>query len=336
MAGPYYIASDVPKRRLVLRRNPNYHGDRPARPREIDFDLEAAAAPATAAVEAGRADYVPNVPVERVAELDRRYGPDSTAAHAGRQRYFSGTLPNVNYFVFNTHRPLFATTRMRQAVNTALDRRALAARLPLPPPGGRPGRPTDQFIPPGTPGFRDAAIYPLGGPDLNEARRLAGSRRRRTAVMVTCDLRGCLEHGRVVRRNLAAIGIDVEVKNFPVEEMFARLKRRGEPWDLGWFNWFVDSSDPSDFFRRYGYADGPFAGGYFRAEQLRRRIRPALRLEGSARADAFAQIDADAARAAVAVPFATEATTELYSDRIGCQVNQPIYGISLGALCIRH
>jgi class 3 adenylate cyclase/ABC-type oligopeptide transport system substrate-binding subunit len=336
MAGPYYIASEVPKRRLVLRRNPNYHGDRPARLREIDFDLEVTAARAAAAVEAGRADYLPHVPVERVAELDRRYGPRSAAARAGRQRYFSGTLPILNYFVFNTHRPLFAATRMRQAVNTALDRRALAARLPLPPPGGRPGRPTDQFIPPGTPGFRDAAIYPLGAPDLTEARRLAGSGRRRTAVLITCDFRGCLEHGRVVRRNLAAIGIDVEVKNLPFEEMFTRLKRPGEPWDLGYFNWFPDFVDPSDFFKRYGYPDGPFVGGFFRAGQLQRRIRPALRLDGKSRADAFARIDAEAARAAVAVPFATESTTDFFSDRIGCQVNQPIYGISLGALCIRR
>ncbi len=334
MAGPYYIASDVPKRRLVLRRNPNYDGDRPARMREIVFDLEATAARATASVEAGRADYLSNVPVERVAELDQRYGPRSAAARAGRQRYFSGTLPVLNYFVFNTHRPLFASTRMRQAVNTALDRRALAARLPLPPPGGRPGRPTDQFIPPGTPAFRDAAIYPLG-PDLEKARRLVGNGRRRTAVLITCDFRGCLEHGRVVRRNLAAIGIDVEVKNLPFEEMFTRLARRGEPWDLGYFNWFIDSTDPSDFFARFGYPDGPFVGGFFREEQLQRRIRPALLLRGKARADAFAEIDADAARAAVAVPFATEATTEFFSDRIGCQVNQPVYGISLGALCLR-
>ena len=147
MAGPYYIASDVPKRRLVLRRNPNYHGDRPARMREIVFDLEATAARAVASVEAGRADYLSNVPVERVAELDQRYGPRSAAARAGRQRYFSGTLPVLNYFVFNTHRPLFASTRMRQAVNTALDRRALAARLPLPPPG-RPARPPHRPVHP--------------------------------------------------------------------------------------------------------------------------------------------------------------------------------------------
>ena len=32
-AGPYYVASYVPNRDLVLRRNPNYHG--PARTRQL-------------------------------------------------------------------------------------------------------------------------------------------------------------------------------------------------------------------------------------------------------------------------------------------------------------
>ena len=49
-AGPYYIASYVPGRRLLLRRNPHYRGDRPARLREIDFDLDVGAARAEAAV----------------------------------------------------------------------------------------------------------------------------------------------------------------------------------------------------------------------------------------------------------------------------------------------
>ena len=31
VAGPYYIASYTPRQQLVLRRNPNYHGDRPHR-----------------------------------------------------------------------------------------------------------------------------------------------------------------------------------------------------------------------------------------------------------------------------------------------------------------
>jgi peptide/nickel transport system substrate-binding protein len=333
MAGPYYFASYTPKRQLVLRLNPNYRGGRPARFREIELDLDVAAARAVTTVEAGRADYVSAVPLERVAALDRRYGPRSIAARAGGQRYFSGAKPDLHFFAFNTRRPLFAGTRMRQAVNAALDRRALVRIVPG-GDAGVPGRPTDQFIPPGLPGFRDVAIYPLGGPDLARAHRLAGKRRRR-AVLYTCNLTACLEHGRVARRDLAAIGIDLEVRHFSINEMFGRLQTPREPWDLGYYNWFTDVADPSIVADLFGPRDANI--GRFRDVQLLRRIRAATRLsDHAARLRAFGQLDADLARAGAAAPFATAAATDLFSDRIGCQIHQPIYGISLGALCVRR
>ena len=86
--------------------------------------------------------------------------------------------------------------------------------MPFPPPGNAPGRPTDQFIPPGLPGFQDAKIYPLGGPDLERARRLAGERRRQ-AVLYACSSPGMRRDAGIARRNLAEIGIDVDVKLFP-------------------------------------------------------------------------------------------------------------------------
>jgi len=336
MAGPYYIASYVPKRRLVLRRNPNYGGTRSAKFREIDMDLEhVAPQSAVADVEAGRADYVSTVPPDSIAALDRRYGARSGSAQAGKQRYFSGTAPALHYFALNTRRPLFASRRLRQAVNAALDRRALARRVQYGRLGG-PGRPTDQFIPPGQPGFRDAAIYPLGGPDLPRARRLAGRRPRR-AVLYTCNLPHCLEHGRVLRKNLAAIGIDVVVRNFSLGQMFKRLGRAGEPWDIGYANWFVDYADPSQFIELIFAAPPPDGGnpGRFRDEGIFRRMRAAARLSGTARSRAYAQLDADLARAGAAAPFATAVTTDFFSDRIGCQVHQPMYGIALGELCVR-
>jgi peptide/nickel transport system substrate-binding protein len=334
MAGPYYIASYVPKRRLVLRRNPNYGGTRNARSREIDIDLDVAPQRSVADVEAGRADYVSTVPADRIPALARHYGPQSVAARAGRQRYFSAAAPVLHYFALNTRRPLFASRRMRLAVNVALDRQALAHRVQSGPLGG-PGRPTDQFIPPGQPGFHDAAIYPVGGPDLQRARRLAGTRRRR-AVLLTCNLPHCLEHGRVVRTSLAAIGIDVDVKNFSLGQMFKRLARPGEPWDIGYNNWFLDYADPSQFIAPM-FAAPPDGGnpGRFHDEGIFRRMRTAARLSGTARSRAFAQIDADLARAGAAAPFATAVTTDFFSDRIGCQVHQPIYGIALEELCVR-
>ena len=59
----------------------------------------------------------------------------------------------------NTSRPLFSTAAARQAVNLALDRPALIATG-----GAFSGNPTDQYIPPTVPGFRDESIYPLNGP----------------------------------------------------------------------------------------------------------------------------------------------------------------------------
>ena len=333
MAGPYLFASYSLKRRLVLRRNPNYGGSRPARFREIAIDLNVPAARAVTAVDAGRSDDVSVVPLDGVPALDRRYGARSIAARTGDQRYFGGVDPTLHFFALNARRPLLAGTRMRRAVNEALDRRALA-RSTLDPPAGGPGRPTDQFTPPGLPGFRDIAIYPLGGPDPERARRLAGNRWRR-AVLYTCDNPPCREHGRVARRNLAAIGIDLEVRHFAYFELSERLQTPGEPWDLGYSNWFpsvVDASFAADLFRRSRMPNA----GQFRERRFDRRIRAASRVrDQDARARTYERLDADPARAGAAAPFAVSATTDFFSDRIGCQVHQPIYGISLGALCVR-
>ena len=310
--------------------------------RAIDFNFDVARAPAVAAVDAGRADYVSGVPEDRVAELQRRYGPGSDAGQAGRQRYFSVPTGILHSFTMNTSRPLFAGTRMRRALNFALDRHALARRaqeheFPA------PARPTDQFVPPGLPGFNDVVIYPLGGPDLERARRLVGNRKRH-AVLYTCNLPACVEQGREARRNLAAIGIDVEVKNFPFNEMARRLLRPGEPWDIGYWWWGLFIADPSDWVE-WVYA--PYGGevaaskagwpGGFGDKRLGRRLEAARRLtEPAARARAFAQLDAAFARAGAAAPFATSLTSDFFSDRIGCQVHQPVYGISLGSLCVRR
>ena len=93
--------------------------------------------------------------------LQRGYGPHSPAARSGRQRYFVNRNLASVYLLLNARRSLFASARMRRAVNFAVDRPALARNALA----GFSSVPTDQYLPPGTPGFRDADIYPLGGPD---------------------------------------------------------------------------------------------------------------------------------------------------------------------------
>ena len=339
-AGPYYVASHVPDRSLVLRRNPNYHGPLPQRLDEIRYTFGVREERAVAAVEAGRADYVelnpqsftPGVSRRQRERLVRRYGPRSEAARAGRQQLFAHPSLSTYSFAFNTHRGPFTDPRLRRAVNYAMDRRALAEHTG----GGEVGLPTDQFIPPGLPGFEDAAIYPLGRPDLPEARRLAGGTRRR-AVLYTCKLPGCTRHGQILKANLKAIGIDLEVRQFTIPEMFARLGRPNEPFDIGYANWFVDYADPFGYINaQYGPAESSATAGLFDDPEYERRMARAATLTGDARLRAYAKLDRElAADAAPAAPFAAGVTTYLVSARMGCQMQHPISGLDLSALCVR-
>jgi YVTN family beta-propeller protein len=337
-AGPYYVASHVPGRSLVLRRNPNYHGPRPSRLAEIRYRIGVPPKRAVAAIEAGRADYLelhppgdPGVSAATEQGLAERYGPRSAAARAGGQQLFTQPAPNIYYFAFNTRRGPFADPRLRRAVNFAMDRRALA----LHTGGGEVGRPTDQHITPGLPGFEDAAIYPLGGPDVKTARRLAGGTRRQ-AVLYTCDLPGCSRHGQILRSNLSAIGIDLEVREFSIPEHFERLRRPDEPFDIAYMNWFFDYADPFSYINLQ-FADEGLSFGFFEDRHWQRRMDAVARLSGNTRIRAYAKLDRElAAEAAPAAPFATGTTTYLLSARMGCQVLHPIYGLDLAALCVRR
>jgi YVTN family beta-propeller protein len=332
-AGPYYVASHIPDRSLVLRRNPNYAGERPQGLEEIRYEFGTTVDRATEEVEAGRADYVmlhpfdvqgASVEVER--RLTQEYGPGSAAAEAGRQQLFTQPAPTAFYFLFNPVRPLFEALELRRAVNHAVDRRALAAHIGVVPAG----RPTDQWIPPGMPGFDDAAVYPLNGPDLGAARRLAGPERRQ-AILYTCSYPGCTRHAQILRSNLRAIGIELDVRQFPINEMFTRIQRPGEPWDLAFWGWSIDFGDPADFINSQ-VRDAPIN---VRDHELERRMAAAAQLTGDARLQAYARLDREFAEGAVAVPFATATSTHFLSARMGCQVMHPVYGLDLAALCVR-
>ena len=262
--------------------------------------------------------------------LSTSYGAHSEAARAGRQQLFTQPSLSTYSFVFNTRRGPFTDPRLRRAVNFAMDRRALAQHTG----GGEVGLPTDQFIPPGLPGFEDATIYPLGRPDLASARRLVGGARRQ-AVLYTCKLPGCTRHGQILKANLKAIGIELEVRQFTIPELFARLVDPSEPFDIGYSNWFPDYADPFAYINTQ-YAREGIRPGLFEDPGYERRMADAATLIGDARLRAYAKLDRDLADdAAPAAPFAAGVTTYFLSARMGCQVPHPIYGLDLAALCIR-
>ena len=113
----------------------------------------------------------------------------------------------LRMLAFNSARPLFRNNpNLRRAVNFALDRSALLAT------SGGPvaSRPSDQYLPPGVPGFRDVDVYPLSGSSLSRARELArGNLRSGKAVFYVPDFPLPLQAAQLVRQQLAEIGLDV-------------------------------------------------------------------------------------------------------------------------------
>lgn len=210
-AGPYYVASYSPGQGAILKRNPNYRGARPHHVEEIDYTVGVGLAPTVAAIEEGDVDFAADgVPSQAAATLAKRYGPESAAAKAGHQRYFSNPTLTTVYLALNTSRPLFSDVWVRRALNYAVDREELAgvgAFLT------HSASPTDQLLPPGMPGFRDVRAYPFT-PSLKQARQLVSGRRLNGALYV-CSTAACRQAGQVIQANLRAIGIDLDVKSFP-------------------------------------------------------------------------------------------------------------------------
>jgi peptide/nickel transport system substrate-binding protein len=337
-AGPYYIASHVPGVRTVLKRNPNYTGPRPRRLAEIVYTTSFTSTLSVARALAGQTDYAREASGSASwITLNRRYGPKSPAARSGHQQVFINQAPSgtVTALTLNTSRELFADERLRRAANYAIDRRTLARFGEFNTvTGPLTANPTDQYLPPVMPGYKERAIYPLSG-DLRKAKQLGGGRRR-VAVMYTCNFAPCLQEAQLVKKNLAAIGIAVEVRSFAINDMFVRQGKKNEPFDIGLSTWRVDYPDPYDVLNLLLDGNLGVNAAHFDDTVWNRRLEAAAKLSGDARYRAYARLDVDLARKAMPwVAFENEHVLDLFSARVGCQLFQPVYGMDIATLCVR-
>jgi YVTN family beta-propeller protein len=177
--GPYTVERFVPGRTLKFVRNPHFRvWSKAARPDgfpdEIEFRLRLSAQSAVTeravtAVERGRVDVASGVPAERLEEVKTRYAPQ-----------FHLNPQVATHFIFlNTTLPPFDDVRVRQALNYAVDRAAVARARG----GTEVARPTCQLRPPSVAGYRPYCPYtidpsPTGewkAPDLARARRLVAA-----------------------------------------------------------------------------------------------------------------------------------------------------------------
>jgi peptide/nickel transport system substrate-binding protein len=326
-AGPYYVAEYRPGESVVIRRNPHYGGRRPQHVDGFTADLRATSFDDVLdRVQRGESDWgwaLPESFFDPSRRLAATYG-------VNRSRFFVDPGGTTFGFVLNTARPLFRDNpQLRQAVNFAVDRAAIrrANGTEL------QSELTDQYLPPGFPGFRDARIYPLERPNLARARELArGNTRSGRAVLFTVASPPRLAAAQSLKRDLARIGLEVKVVGVPLPAYFGRLGATGA-YDIGFRPWVPDYLDPFSILNVN--FDGHFIGsvnwGRFDDAEFNRALRRASSLSGPARYAAYAELDERLAREAapmIAVEVLNDAT--LVSARIGC-VTRPF---DLAAVCL--
>jgi DNA-binding SARP family transcriptional activator/ABC-type transport system substrate-binding protein len=314
-AGPYYLAT-LTDSLAVLRRNPHYGGTRPQHLDAIVVKFNVPASTAAEKIENSSLDYF-------LESQEATLTPDTAAARAAGQRYrlTPPTVPSVKYYGFNDTRPLFASLRMRRAVQNALDRTALVDAGP----GGTAGLPATRLLSSGVPGYNSRTIYPLRS-DLRTARRLAAGQHGPVVVNTWDDPAGYDDaFNSALREQLAAIGLRMVIVPISQKDSRAQATAKAKRSDLIWGGLGAGTADPADYLKDLLLPPKE-------ARELR-RIQTLFSPERERAAIALARrLD----RESLFAVFERGAIPELWSRRLGCIVHQPEYaGIDLAALCLQ-
>ena len=316
-AGPYYIQSSNDGWWRIIKRNPNYGGDRPRRLDGIVFEMGIDTGPAAKRIEQGTLDYASeSYPDSGVFAPG---GPISTAfstRRSGHPWYTHVRMPGTRYLSFDTTSGVFRSARWRRAVNLAIDRPALAA--------VNGGVASDHYLPTALPGVRQQHVYPLTAPtraDLRHARALIGGRHA-TVLLDSCPQSDCALRAGILRKNLAAIGIRV------------RTTTNGSArYDMADSGWSLDEWDPANVlaFDLFNPDTPDFVSPSWDA-----RVRAADRLRAPARFAAFGRLELKLMRGpAPWAAYEQTADPAFFSARAGCLEFSPVfYGVDLAAMCV--
>ena len=335
-SGPYYVASRVPGRQVVLERNPFYRGPRPANVDQAVWTINTGAEACRVAVEQDALDYCGGlgIPSSDYAEIAAKYGINKENG-----QFFFYSTTNTDFFAFNHDRPAFrgpGQIPLKQAINWAIDRPALERAA-----GYLSGKRIDQILPPGL--ARDESIYPLGGVSYRSLARaralLARAKYKPTRLVLyapTFDPDPA--RAQIFQFNLRRLGIDVQIQYFPPDAYFEKIGTRGEPFDVALFFSPGDYVDPDEYF-------APLTGGiiqktgnlnvaYFDRPRYNRAIARIDSLSGEERLSAFADLDVEMTRNDPPYAmFLNGARRDFISRSFGCFVPHPVYYLDVAAAC---
>jgi peptide/nickel transport system substrate-binding protein len=245
--GPYRIAGYHPNNRLRLVRNPAFRewsvDAQPAGyPDEIDYKFGLEPEAEVTEVENGQADWMGNrPPLDRLGEIGRRFP----------KQVHIDPLFSLSYLAMNTRLAPFDSLAARQAVNYALDRRAIVNLVG----GPALGSPTCQILPPGFPGYAPYCPYTKNpgpkwtAPDMGKALALvkqSGTARQKVTLIVP-DTPMARDVGTYVQSVLRQLGWDAALKAISGNIEFSYIQNSNNKVQISSTGWNQDYPAASDF-----------------------------------------------------------------------------------------
>ncbi len=229
--GPYAVERWLPGRTLTLVRNPSFRRPRPFFQR-IELEVVADDAERVGRVVSGRAQLANGVPIPALAQLERERGVRQVVAPGLR----------VVHLAFRVDAAPFSDRRLREAVDLAIDREELIRRVLR----GQ-ALPASQLVTAAVAGY-NPALRPVR-PDRDRARQLVAQAGPRGGLRVTLDgpRDWYVEDAAImaeVARQLATVGIRVEVNALPKRDWIPRLQSGRSRFYL--YGWACETRDAGD------------------------------------------------------------------------------------------
>lgn len=250
--GPYRLQSYDPNNFLTLTRNPAFRvwsaDAQPAGyPDRIEYTFGVPEEAAVTAVENGQYDWMADaIPLDRLGELGSRFAGQT---HVMRH-------PSLYFLPMNMHEAPFTDIRVRQAVNYALNRKALVILY------GGPGiaRPLCGLIPSALDVEGQKCAYTRGatpvdpaqqwaGPDMQAARQLV--RESGTAgqkiTLVVASTSTEMAMGAWVRDMLQSLGYQAVLRPLSSSLHLAYIQNTDNHVQIALTSWSADYPSPSNF-----------------------------------------------------------------------------------------
>jgi peptide/nickel transport system substrate-binding protein len=333
--GPYKITKSVPNREFVMEKNANFNI--PGIPKgnidTITTQIVKSAERQTQDVISGELDYMQDPPpADLLPQVKTEYS----------DRFKEQTPINTYYFFMNSSIPPFDKKEVRQALNYAVDSRALSRLF-----GGRL-QPGCNFLPPGLQGHEEIDPCPYGDPnepgDLERARQMiqdAGVAGDTVSVYSNND-ENRPEIGQYLADTINKIGLKADLKVLDAGVYFQTMgNERTEP-QVGFANWFQDFPHPANFLflidgdtnqptnnQNFGRVDNP---------QLNKLIDEVEAAPADGATEQAAEADRLAVEEAYVAPYGTETYTTFLSERMdfeNCLRFHPVYLNDYSSWCLK-